>query len=185
MFIPRKRQIKLHQPQLIPKEKAVLIKQIQQISQQQISQTNNDCSKLTNLMVIDLELTNENPTRYRNTTTDDVTVYQTINNNTNCDKTIVNVFRTTFGFGDYLRGCITLAHYAKYFGINFKMCMNGNHIFNYLNNSEEINNHSIDNIEEIWRDNNPKYITYYNLYLRIIKFMKSKQKCLYSQTKIP
>ena len=178
MFIQRKRQIKLHQPQLTPKEKAVAVIRIQQRAQ-----TYNDCSKLTNLINIDLALTKKNPTRYRNTTTDDVIVYQTINN-TNCDKTIVNVFGTAFGFGDYLRGCITLAHYAKYFGINFKMCMNKNHIFNYLNNSEENNHQSIDNIEEVWSDNNPKSSAYYNFYLRIIKFMKSNQNTLYVESNL-
>ena len=180
MFIQRKRQIKLHQPQLTPKEKAVVAMRIQQTSE-----TYKNCSKLTNLMNIELGLTKENPTRFRNTTADDVAIYQTINNNNiHCDKTIVNVFGTTYGFGDYLRGCITLAHYAKYFGIKFKMCMNRNHIFNYLHNSEENNDQSIDNVEEFWGDNNPKSIVYYNLYLRLVKFMKSNQKILYVESNL-
>jgi len=179
MFIQRKRQIKLHQPQLTPKEKAVVAMRIQQTSE-----TYKNCSKLTNLINIELGLTKENPTRFRNTTADDVAIYQTINNNIHCDKTIVNVYGTTYGFGDYLRGCITLAHYAKYFGIKFKMCMNRNHIFNYLHNSEENNDQSIDNVEEFWGDNNPKSIVYYNLYLRLVKFMKSNQKILYVESNL-
>jgi hypothetical protein len=62
--------------------------------------------------------------------------------------------------------------------------MNRNHIFNYLNNSEENNHLSIDNVEEFWSDNNPNSITYYNLYLRIIKFMKSNQNTLYVESNL-
>jgi len=175
MIIQRKR----HQPQLTPREKAVVAMRIQQTSE-----SYKNFSKLTNLMNVDINLTKQNPTRFRNTTTDDVTIYQSINNNIYCDKTVVNVFGTAFGFGDYLRGCITLAHYAKYFGINFKMCMNRNHIFNYLHNSEENINQSIDNVEAYWSDNNPKSVTYYNLYLRFVKFMKSNKKFLYIESNL-
>lgn len=176
MVIPRKRQIKIQQPQLTPKEKEIALLRIQQQAQMY-----KDCSKLTNLMKVELVINNENPTRFRNTTTDDITTYQTINNSTS-DKTIVNVFESTYGFGDYLRGCITLAHYAKYFGVNFKMCMNNNHIFNYLDNSEQHISHSIDNVEPFWSDNNPHSNIYFNLYRRFVKFMKSDQKILYVES---
>lgn len=179
MVILRKRQIKLQQPQLTPKERAIALLRIQQ----QV-QTYKGCSKLTNLMKIEVVINNKNPIRYRNTTPNDVTSYQNINN-TNSDKTIINVYgSSSYGFGDYLRGCITLAHYAKYFGVNFKLCMNRNGISNYLNNSEENNHHSIDNIEQVYSDNNPYSDLYYNLYLRIVNFMKSDQKILCVESNI-
>ena len=52
-------------------------------------------------------------------------------------KTLVNLFMLTRGFnmglGDYLRGCIHMAQYAKQFNLNFKMDMSlHGHITHYL-----------------------------------------------------
>lgn len=174
MIISRKKQLQLTQ-----KEKVTTLLRIQQHSQ-----IYKEYSKITNLMKIELVINNKNPTRCRNTTPDDVITYQNINN-TNSDKTIINVYGSaSYGFGDYLRGCITLAHYAKYFGVNFKMYMNRNGISNYLNDSEQNISQSIVDVEDFPSDNNPNSDLYFNLYLRIVNFMKSDQKILCVESNI-
>lgn len=42
------------------------------------------------------------------------------------------------GFGDYLRGSIILAQYAKYYNINFKMDMSKHYISEYLEAKSEV-----------------------------------------------
>lgn len=61
-----------------------------------------------------------------------IDLYQKINSNINCNKTIVHVLDNSNGFGDFLRGSILLAQYAKYFNINFKMDVSRHNISKYL-----------------------------------------------------
>jgi hypothetical protein len=58
-----------------------------------------------------------------------------INNNlnmVNTKKTIIHVLDNSNGFGDFLRGSILLAEYAKYFKINFRMDMSRHSICKFL-----------------------------------------------------
>ena len=56
------------------------------------------------------------------------------------DKTIVQVYNTKFGcgFGDFIRGCITLAQCAKHFNVKFHISMEEHPISNYLKNQDYI-----------------------------------------------
>jgi hypothetical protein len=126
-------------------------------------------------------LTGETP-RIINTNANDIPIYKRLND-TICNKIVCSVYCNTYGFGDYLRGTIVLAYYAKYFGINLKMSMNMGSIGNYLNDPEINIQPSPENIEKyIVRTCNPEEGLYDNLYLRFVKFMDSSEKILYIET---
>ena len=55
-----------------------------------------------------------------------------------CKKTIVHVLDNSNGFGDFLRGSIILAQYAKYFNLNFKMDVSRHFISKFLNDSARV-----------------------------------------------
>jgi hypothetical protein len=140
----------------------------------------NDDNELYGLMKIDTFLTKENPVKIIIPNYDDNNIHRCINNNANCDKTVVCVLshKYSLGFGDYLRGCISIAHYAKYFGVNFKMSMNYHCIYNYFNNNEE----------DVSYLNNIKHIhghhAYSQIYEIFTQFMKSNEKILYISTNL-
>ena len=67
-----------------------------------------------------------------------IELHNNINSNVNCNKTIINVLDNSNGFGDFLRGSIILAQYAKYFNINFKLDVSRHHISKYLNIETEL-----------------------------------------------
>ena len=140
----------------------------------------NDDNELYGLMKIDTFLTKENPVKIIIPNYDDNNIHRCINNNANCDKTVVCVLshKYSLGFGDYLRGCISIAHYAKYFGVNFKMSMNYHCIYNYFNNNEE----------DVSYLNNIKHIRGHHAYSQIYEiftqFMKSNEKILYISTNL-
>jgi hypothetical protein len=138
-------------------------------------------NKLCSLMNINITLSRTNPIRIINKY--DIPIYRNINENINCDKTVVSVYCKNYGIGDYLRGSIVLAHYAKYFGINFKLCMNAHTICNYLNDVEPIQQPLTENIENYnIATSDPKAAPYYKLYLRFIQFIRSPKKSLYIET---
>jgi len=58
-----------------------------------------------------------------------------LKNNTN--KTIIHVLDYSNGFGDYLRGSILLAQYAKKYNINFKMDVSNHYIHKFLEDEPE------------------------------------------------
>ena len=136
-----------------------------------------DCRNLYGLMEIGTMLTKENPTKIRNPI-NDTNIYRNIND-TVCDKTVVHVLPTNpyWGFGDYLRGSISIAVYAKFFGINFAMDMNSNPISEYFINKCEDN---LSTNKIFYFDNNK----YHNIYLLFIQFMKSDEKKLYVTTNL-
>jgi len=68
-----------------------------------------------------LLLTHQKQTRTILPNNNTVDLYNTINSNVKSNKTIVHVLDYSNGFGDYLRGSILLAQYAKYFNVHFKM----------------------------------------------------------------
>ena len=155
-----------------PKERAMAILHLQQISRQY-----KDGTKLYGLMKKYTELSRENPIKIRNPGDGDTIIHRYINN-VNCNKTVICVFPNNprWGFGDYLRGSISMAHYAKYFGVNFKMCMNTNPFGNYLNNIDE-------NIPPSNKINNITYHDkYYEIYELFVQFMKSNENTLYIST---
>ena len=133
-------------------------------------------------MSVNTVLTKEAPTRIINTDVVDIPIYKRINDTT-CDKTVVSVYSKYCGFGDYLRGSIVLAYYAKYFGINLKMSMNTVSFGNYLNDPETNISPSPENIEKYYvASNNPAYGPYNDLYSRFEKFMGSFEKIMYIKT---
>ena len=83
-------------------------------------------------------LSPQNQKRYIKPTNNIIDLYNNLNSDINCEKTIISVFDYNhFGFGDYLRGSILLAQYAKHFNINFKMDISKHDISEYLNNEPE------------------------------------------------
>jgi hypothetical protein len=69
-----------------------------------------------------------------------IDLHNNINSNVNCNKTIVHVIdiSTKCGFGDFLRGSILLAQYAKYYNINFKLDVSRHAISKYLNTKTDL-----------------------------------------------
>ena len=63
-----------------------------------------------------------------------IDLHNNINSNVTCKKTIVHVLDNSNGFGDFLRGSILLAQYAKYFNLNFKTDVSRHAISKFLNN---------------------------------------------------
>jgi len=55
----------------------------------------------------------------------------------NINKTIIHILDYSNGFGDFLRGSILLAQYAKKFNINFKMDVSNHYIHKFLENDSE------------------------------------------------
>ena len=141
------------------------------------NQTHNDCRNLYGLMEIGTMLTKENPTKIRNNN-DNTNIYRNINDAI-YDKTVVHVLPTNpcWGFGDYLRGSISIAYYAKFFGIKFAMDMNANPISEYFVNNCEDNPPT----NKIFYFDNNKY---HDIYLLFIKFMNSNEKKLYVTTNL-
>jgi len=65
---------------------------------------------------INILLTYENPIRYRNIDSN-IIINSDNDTNSSIDKTIVSLYSGIhYGFGDYLRGSILIAQYAKHFG---------------------------------------------------------------------
>jgi len=141
-----------------------------------------DFNKFYMLINNDMTLSTTNPIRIINTN-EDIAIYKNINENINYDKTVVSIYGNKYGFGDYIRGSIVIAHYAKYFGIYFKMSMNTHAINKYLNEEEPMQHYSTENIED-YNIYGTKPITsqYYKLYLQFIQFIKSPEKVLYIET---
>jgi hypothetical protein len=67
-----------------------------------------------------------------------IDLHNNLNSNVNYNKTIIHVLDNSNGFGDFLRGSILLAQYAKYFNINFKMDVSRNAISKFLDNETEV-----------------------------------------------
>ena len=82
-----------------------------------------------------------------------------INSNNNSNKTIIHIYDSNYmrGFGDFIRGSILLAQYAKYHNINFKINTTRHIISNYLNNEAELISTDI-NIYVLDSKINGKYI---------------------------
>jgi hypothetical protein len=111
-------------------------------------------------------------------------IYKQINQN-NSTKTIVHVLDYNNGFGDYLRGSIFLAHYAKYFNIQFRLNISQHHISKYFN----VKRFPIGNIHIIRPNNLPdtspvhtQDINKSNIIPFLTSFMKSNQRSVYINT---
>ncbi len=90
--------------------------------------------------------------------------------NDNLQKTIVHVMNNNYGLGDFIRGSILLAQYAKYYNINFKIDMSMHHISKCLLVEPELLVR--DNIESImysWKDEDD-----IKLYSLLNQFIASK-----------
>ena len=126
-------------------------------------------------MDMDMSLSLENPIKIINTNTDDIVFYKKINENINSDKTVFSICMG--GLGDYLRCSIVLAHYAKYFGIYFKMCMDTHPISNYLTEVQSIHHpYEIIPVHVLTNVTNDQHDT---LYSQFIQFMESPEKNMY------
>jgi hypothetical protein len=109
-----------------------------------------------------------------------IDLHNDINTNMNCDKTIVHVYDyNLFGFGDYLRGSILLAQYAKTFNINFKMDVSRHNMSKCLINETKIlsTKEKIKEFHYIGKENNDNI-----LYLFINNFINSNETTLYLST---
>lgn len=140
----------------------------------------NDDNELYGLMTIDIMLTRKSPVKIINPYYCNNNIKRTINDNANCNKTVVCVLTHNYphGFGDYLRGSISIAHYAKYFGINFKLSMNTHLIGKYVINNNE-NAFQLTEIKNI--HGHSKYNEVYDIFTQ---FMKSNEKILYITTNL-
>lgn len=65
-----------------------------------------------------------------------IDLYKNINKRTST-KTIIHVLNNNIGIGDFLRGSILLAQYAKHFNINFKIDVSKHNINYFLENKTE------------------------------------------------
>ena len=107
--------------------------------------------------------------------------HNNLNSNLKCKKTIVHVMDNSNGFGDYLRGSILLAEYAKHFNINFKMDISKHPLskcINYIETDLLIN----DKINLICFDGNDN--TDINLYSLINQFINSNKNNFYITTNL-
>lgn len=140
----------------------------------------NDDNELYGLMTIDIMLTRKSPVKIINPYYCNNNIKRTINDNANCNKTVVCVLTHNYphGFGDYLRGSISIAHYAKYFGINFKLSMNTHLIGKYVINNNE-NAFQLNEIKNI--HGHSKYNEVYDIFT---EFMKSNENILYITTNL-
>ena len=100
-----------------------------------------------------------------------------------CKKTIVHVLDNSNGFGDFLRGSILLAQYAKYFNINFKIDVSRHFISKFLNNeTEALSTSSKINLICFHIDNDSK--NHHKLYSTIEYFINSNEENLYITTNL-
>jgi hypothetical protein len=112
---------------------------------------------------------------------DNICFYNELNSNINCNKTIVSVLDYSYGWGDYLRGCILLAQYAKMFNINFECDLSIHNINKCLENPYNEINKTNTYIHPVNHDNNTE-LHGYNLRLYIEKFISSNNTKLYIRT---
>jgi hypothetical protein len=109
-----------------------------------------------------------------------IDLHKPINQNINSKKTIIHVLDYSNGFGDYLRGTIALAQYAKYFNIHFNIDVSRHHISKCLNIEAEYLSSSI---------HIHKFIFYkeeddIKMYQLIQKFIQSDEEHLYITTNL-
>ena len=111
-------------------------------------------------------------------------------NNIDNRKTIIHVLDYSSGFGDYLRGSILLAQYAKYFNLNFKMNLSKHYMNNYVTRTSDDNDNDNDNdvIPNTAKINliqfNGKDETSQMLYALIQSFIRSNQETIYITTNL-
>jgi hypothetical protein len=112
-----------------------------------------------------------------------IDLHNNINSNVNYNKTIVHVLDNSNGFGDFLRGSILLAQYAKYFNINFKMDVSRHAISKCLINETEVlfETAKIHLITYHTRDDAKSHI---KLYSMIEQFINSNEENLYITTNL-
>jgi hypothetical protein len=112
-----------------------------------------------------------------------IDLHNNINSNVNYNKTIVHVLDNSNGFGDFLRGSILLAQYAKYFNINFKMDVSRHAISKCLTNETEVlfANAKIHLITYHTTNESKSHI---NLYSIIEQFINSNEENLYITTNL-
>jgi hypothetical protein len=110
-----------------------------------------------------------------------IDLHNNINSNLNCNKTIISVFPATTGLGDFLRGSILLAQYAKYFNVNFRLDTSMHAISYFLETQPDTLSASNDIKTILFNGNDNKETV---LYSEIEKFIKSNQQCLYITTNL-
>ena len=112
-----------------------------------------------------------------------IDLHNNINTNTACNKTIVHILDNSNGFGDFLRGSILLAQYAKYFNINLKMDVSRHAISKCLINETEIlfTNSKIHLIEYHTTDDAKSHAKLYSI---IEQFINSNEENLYITTNL-
>ena len=128
---------------------------------------------------INILLTYENPIRYRNI--DSNIIINSDNDTTSSiDKTIVSLYSGMYyGFGDYLRGSILIAQYAKHFGIKFQICMTSHIISKYLDKSDQNQVTSEDTIHIYHHIYHNNVSDYRDIYKLISDFVNLDQTVLY------
>ena len=110
-----------------------------------------------------------------------------VNNNVNQHKTIIHVLDYSSGFGDYLRGSILLAQYAKYFNLNFKMNLSKHYMNNYVTRTDDD-----DHVDDVIPNTEKIHLIQFNgkdetsqiMYALIQRFIQSNQETIYITTNL-
>ena len=102
-------------------------------------------------------------------------------NSNQSNKTIEHILDKSNGFGDYLRGSILLAEYAKRYKIQFKMNISKHPLSNYLD-KVDTNSHSVETKIELICFNGGESDD--KLISLLDKFINSKEETLYITTNL-
>jgi len=112
---------------------------------------------------------------------DIIGLHNNINSNENCKKTIVHIFYPyQKGFGDYLRGSILLAQYAKYYNINLILNVSPHPISKYLNTETKSLSHTEKTHVIYWSIYKTESDT--RLHSLISQFVRSDENTIYVVT---
>jgi hypothetical protein len=112
-----------------------------------------------------------------------IDLHNNINSNITCNKTIINVLDNSNGFGDFLRGSILLAQYAKYYNINFKVDVSRHNISKFLDNEQEILS-TTNKINFVCFSSKGDNDNHMNLYSIIEEFINSNEENIYITTNL-
>ena len=114
-----------------------------------------------------------------------IDLHNNLNTNITCNKTIVHVldYNNGYGFGDFLRGSILLAQYAKYYNLNFKMDVSRHFISKLLDNETEVLSTTA-KINFICFNNTQDAKSHTKLYSIIEQFINSNEENVYITTNL-
>jgi hypothetical protein len=112
-----------------------------------------------------------------------VKFYNNLNSNIYSNKTIIHLLDYSNGIGDYLRGSILLAQYAKFFNVNLELDVSKHNISNCIEHTNET--HNIDkHIHVFYYSGDDDYSNKIKLFLLINRFKKSKNTKIYITTNL-